>query len=373
MNTLSAHWRWYNYRPLILLFIFSLSTGCDSQGGQSLPNDPFPDETSRESVCDLDPDFLSSVLGRDIIPALSDPEMISTEATTYLNNNDLVLGFELENEVFAIPHNILWHHEIINFNTFSTPISVTYCPLTGSGLVFDRSELNGVEFGVSGLLYQNNLVLFDRNMDESLWPQLSRSSQCGPAYSTQLFTIPVLEMTWNAWKTLYPSSKVVSPNTGHDRDYTSNPYGNYNEPNNSNLLFAMDIDSRRPPKERTLVLPQGKGGLAFPFGLMDNGSSKRAIHTQFREQDIVVFWSKEMNAAMAYSLSNDTPLGPFFVENDSFKDLATGSTWQIDGRAIEGPLRGSRLKPVSNAYIAFWFAWAAFHPETTIWQDIQSN
>ncbi|MBX2818926.1 MAG: DUF3179 domain-containing protein [Rhodothermaceae bacterium] len=351
------------------LLIFTLIHGCDSQGNQAPFTPSLPIDSNGESACELDPDFLSSVLGRDVIPALSDPDLVSAESISYLKDEDLVLGIELENEVIAVPHNILWHHEIINFNSFSIPFSVTYCPLTGSGIVIDRTDLGGVEFGVSGLLYRNNLVLFDRNPEESLWPQLSRSSKCGPAFSTQLFTIPVLEMTWSAWKSLHPSTRVVSSTTGYDRDYTRNPYGNYNEPNNGALLFEMPIDNRRPPKERTLVLPQGDGGLAFPFGVIDDGSSLRAIQTQFRGQHIVVLWTKEGNSAMAYSLDQATQAPVILVENNTFVDKETGSVWQIDGRAVEGQLKGRRLKPVSNAYVAFWFAWTAFHPETDIWQN----
>ena len=351
------------------ILVFLLLQGCDSQENQPPITTPTPIDSNGETACELDPDFLSSVLGRDVIPALSDPGLVSAESVSYLKDEDLVLGVELENEVIAIPHNILWHHEIINFNSFSFPFSVTYCPLTGSGIVIDRSDLSGVEFGVSGLLYRNNLVLFDRNPEESLWPQLSRSSKCGPAFSTQLFTVPTWEMTWSTWKSLHPATRVVSSATGHDRDYTQNPYGNYNEPSNRSLLFEMPIDNRRPPKERTLVLPQGDGGLAFPFGLLDDGASLKAIHTLFRGQPIVVLWSKEGNTAMAYSLDQDTQTPFIRVENNQFLDEVTGSIWQLDGRAIEGQLKGRRLKPVTNAYVAFWFAWAAFHPETEIWQN----
>ena len=355
-----------------MLVISLLVSSCDSSNHQLPGEDSFIIDTPEAPACDLNPSFLTSVLGRDVIPALSDPTLVSANTPTYLSKDDLVLGIEVDNMVFAIPHNILWHHEVINFNTLTIPISVTYCPLTGSGLVFDRSDLNGLEFGVSGLLYRNNLVLFDRKADESLWPQLSRTSRCGPAFSTELFTIPAFEMTWNAWKTLHPSTKIVSSSTGHARDYTRNPYGNYDEPENRTLLIDMEIDERRPPKERTLVLPDGDGGLAFPFGLLDNGTSTRVIHTTFRSQEIVVFWSKTMKTAMAYSISTTSQARSFTATNNTFTDAETGSVWRIDGRAVEGPLKGNRLKPVGNAYIAFWFAWAAFHPKTIIWESNES-
>ncbi len=355
-------------QALFIAFIAAYMSACDSQSDSPGVITDFDVDVPSESACSLDPEFLHSVLGKDVIPALTDPQLVPANEAGYLQDDDLVIGFVQDNQIVAVPHNIMWHHEIVNFDLFSIPIAVTYCPLTGTAILFERSEIGGQAFGVSGLLYRNNLVMYDRSTNESLWPQMSRSARCGPSHSVDLRTRPVLEMTWEAWKTLYPTTRVISSDTGFDRDYTANPYGNYNEPNNGALLYGMDIDRRRPPKERTLVLPHGNGGLAFPFGALDDGNARRVVHASFREQDIVVFYASAMQTAMAYRLSGEDTDHRFEVRNGAFVDRNTGSTWLIDGRSVEGERAGSRLRPINDAYVSFWFAWAAFHPETELWE-----
>ena len=349
------------------ILISLIMTGCDSSNPDMPPGPPILPSLPTETSCSLDQASLHAPLGKDIIPALTEPKLVQANQVSYLEENDLVLGLRVGSTQIAIPHNILWHHEVANITVESLPLAVTYCPLTGSGIVFERSDVNDAEFGVSGLLYQNNLVLYDRRTEESLWPQMARSGKCGPADNLRLFSYPVLESTWAGWKELYPNTLVVSGETGFDRDYTANPYGNYGEPENPSLLFPMEIDARRPPKERILGLPNGSGGLAFPLSALADGDQKRVILTEFRSQRILVLWSAAHNTAMAYQLDSLNDPEQFEVVGDEFRDRDTGSTWRIDGRATEGPLAGRQLKQVNGAYIAYWFAWAAFQPETEIW------
>jgi len=94
------------------------------------------------------------------------------------------VGVVVGDEAMAIPHNIFWHHEIVNLNTSGEQLTVSYCPLTGSSLAFDRGAVNGQEFGVSGLLYKNNLVMWNRTAEESLWVQMEGEAGCGPGRGT---------------------------------------------------------------------------------------------------------------------------------------------------------------------------------------------
>jgi hypothetical protein len=116
-----------------------------------------------------------SAATRDGIPALTDPELVTPDSpwVEYLLPTDRVIGLEIDRQFLAVPHNILWWHEIVNFNDLG--LAVTYCPLTGSSMVFRRDVVQGAEFGVSGLLFKNNLVMFDRAAvggEDSLWPQM---------------------------------------------------------------------------------------------------------------------------------------------------------------------------------------------------------
>ncbi len=120
--------------------------------------------------------------GKDGIPALTNPRLVGAgePGTEYLRDDDRVIGVLLEGQPVAVPHNIGWWHEIVNFNLGDQRLAVTYCPLTGSSLAFDRAPIGGAELGVSGLLFQNNLIMYDRSSRESLWPQMLRGARCGP-------------------------------------------------------------------------------------------------------------------------------------------------------------------------------------------------
>ena len=359
--------------PGIFFCLALLVSACDTQGPDTNGQGQSPDNSGpSEPACTLtQEEIFSGGVGRDQIPALTDPLMISVDQATYLQDQDRIIGFHVGGQTYAIPHNILWYHEIVNLNLGSTRLAVTYCPFTGSSLVFDRRVINGNEFGVSGLLLQNNLILFDRSEEESLWPQMRRRAECGPKLGATLTMYPALDIRWGAWKSLYPETQVLSNETGFSLGYRSidYPYGNYEEPDNDNLFINMEIDERWPPKERLLGIPDSRlGGTAFLFSVLDEAGEKRAIHTHTAAGSTVVFWDRESYTAMAFipRLDSQTALR-FTTENDRIIDEDTRSVWTIDGIAIEGPLAGSRLEPVEDSYVAFWFAWAAFHPETTIW------
>ena len=247
---------------------------------------------------------------------------------------------------------------------------VTHCPLTGSSLVFDRRSLDDVALGVSGLLYQNNLIMYDRTTGESLWPQMLREARCGPGTGTKLAMVPAIEMRWDAFRTLHPEGRVLSDSQGFSsRNYRSYPYGSYAHPANPTLLFPLgsSIDARRPPKERVLGIPVGTGGIAFPFGALDKFGSTAVVDAGLAGSAVVVFWNGEAQAAMAYRPSLDGEPLTFRATPDGILDDETGSVWRITGEAVAGPLTGRRLTPVAEAYVAYWFAWAAFHPEASLW------
>lgn len=353
---------------LVLAAVFTLSA-CDS-GPPSVSSSASGGEAGFNlDNCTIPTDRLvDGGVGKDGIPALTNPQLANPGdgSVSYLADRDRVIGLLFGDVPLAVPHNILWHHEIANFNSWEgETFAVSYCPLTGSSLVFDRKPVEGAEFGVSGLLFNNNLVMYDRRSEESLWPQMNRQSNCGAVVGTALNMLPAMEMTWGRWKELHPNTKVVSDNTGHDRVYSARgyPYGNYEEEDNSRLLFDMPIDDRRPPKERLLGIPNGSGGgIALPFGALAGDEPARVVTVAVGGGQKTVLWSRTAQSAMAYETS-----ATFSVENGQIVDDETGSVWSVGGRAVSGPREGDQLTPVNEAYVAFWFAWAAFQPQTTIW------
>ena len=339
-------------------------SACDSGGDDE-------GAASENVACIIPPRQLHDSVPIDGIPALTDPALVGADEIDYLADDALVLGFHMGDVAVAVPHAILHWHEIINFNQTDPRLAITFCPLTGSGLAFDRAAIGDAEFGVSGLIYLNNNVMYDRRSSPSLWSQMGAGAVCGDASGTSLRPVALLEMTWAGWRSLYPDTRVLSDDTGFDRNYRGNPLAQYAEVDNPRFLFPMPgpIDTRRPPKERILGIPDGDGGLAFPFLALDDGAPFRVVHATAKGESIVVFYDQARRAAAAYLLTSEHAQRTFDARDGQIVDAETGSVWQVDGRATSGPLEGNLLTPINEAYVSFWFAWAAFQPETEIWDD----
>jgi hypothetical protein len=332
-----------------------------------------------ESSCVIPGGLLYNGAPKDGIPALVNPDFVDPgdAGAEYPLPNDRVVGIEVDGEFVAVPLAILWWHEIVNLTVGDLPVAVTHCPLTGSSLVFNRGPLHGVEFGVSGLLFKSNLIMYDRGEPESLWPQMERGARCGRRIGTPLEMVPAVELEWSRWQRLHPETRIVSTSQGHNFQYRTYPYGSYDQLDNPYLFFPLDIDPRRPPKEKVLGIPltaqddpSGERGIAFPFGELAEAGDWGVVRENLDGDgdEIVVFWDAEAQAAMAHWPLLDGQILQFTATADGIVDEQTGSTWSVTGEAIDGPLASKRLPSVPEAYVAYWFAWAAFHPRADLWQ-----
>lgn len=353
--------------PLTVLLIGSLATvACgdavsvgDGGAGTEDPSDG-PD-------CDIDPSGLTSDALRNAIESLSNPPLTraNTSASSYLDADDRVIGLLIGETPLAVPHSIMEGHEVANFDDWAgRSLVVTYCLNTGSSLAFDRGAVNGAEFGVSGLLLHQNLVMFDRRPDESLWPQMSRRARCGPDTGLPLEEIPIIEMRWKKWRDLHPSTQVLARSESSDPVSTVERHHRIGPES----AAATSPDGAPEPKERVLGIPDGPGGLALPFGTLDNGDPVRTVEVTVGGTSMVVFWDREGRAAMAFRPALDGESLSFTVEDERIVDRESGSVWTVDGRAVDGRHEGRRLEPVDEAYVAFVFAWEDFQPETEVWQ-----
>jgi Protein of unknown function (DUF3179) len=184
---------------------------------------------------------------RDVVPAMVDPGRVSVEEARelrfgtgghgkYLLSGSLVIGVEVEGEACAYPLRILDWHEVVNDTLGGLPLLVTWSPLTGSPAVFDR-RVNGelLEFGVSGLLHQSNLLLYDRRPQddatrESLWSQLLGQAVSGPAGAAghRLERVPFVFTHWDDWYAAHPETRVLAPDMERrGRAYNQEPYKSY--------------------------------------------------------------------------------------------------------------------------------------------------
>jgi len=317
--------------------------------------------------------------GKDGIPALTNPPVVTAgEGDSFLQAEDLVLGVVVNGEARVYPHGILWWHEIVNDVLGGKPILVTFCPLTGSGIVYEP-EIDGrvLNFGTSGLLFDNNLILFDRTTD-SLWSQMRLQSICGSFQGTRPPLLPVVQATWAGWKSLHPETTVLSFNTGFRRNYDVYPYGSYDQIGNEQLLFPQSfIDRRLPMKETVLGIVHEGLARAYSMSRMAASGPRLAVNDVVNGLPVLVAFEAISSIAIPFDRRLMNADGTEVLETLELdvvedgaalfrlKDRQTGSIWNLLGEAVEGPLQGERLRQIET-YSAFWFAWAAFNRDSEI-------
>jgi hypothetical protein len=305
--------------------------------------------------------------GKDGIPALLDlpRNNLDHSENDYLSDDDLVLGFKSGDVVIAYPHDILDWHEIINDRVGSESVAVTYCPLTGTGVGWNRL-INNVEttFGVSGFLYNSNLIPYDR-LTESNWSQIGLRCVNGELIGNTPEILTLIEMTWGAWKEIFPSSEIVSTNTGHNRTYGRYPYGSYKI--NTDVLFPISAkDDRMHEKERVLgIVIDGKSRV-YRFGSF--GPITGVIHDEFRGQKLVIAGKTDQ-----YMVAYNREIEPGVILTFSPSSIngllidQEGTEWDLFGYAVSGPRKGSTL-PAVTSFMGYWFSFPAFYLNTEIYE-----
>ena len=262
---------------------------------------------------------------KDGIPAIDNPKFLKASEAK-LANNARVLGVAENGIAKAYPIAILNYHEIVNDLFAEKPVVVTYCPLCGSGIAFDASvNKEPKTFGVSGLLYNSDVLLYDRET-ESLWSQLKYEAISGKLKGEKLEILNTANTTWQAWKEKYPNSLVLSEDTGFNRNYSQNPYPGYDK--SSAIYFSVsDMDDRYHPKEMIIGLDINGKAKAYPFSELKKLKGK-VLEDQFAGKKLKIKYDPKADSA------------------EIFDD------------------RGKPIPAVTN----FWFAWFAFNPETEVYQ-----
>lgn len=305
--------------------------------------------------------------GKDGIPAIDNPNFVDVSDINYLEDNDLVIGFKSGGEIKAYPHKILDWHEIANDKTNNIAYSVVYCPLTGSATGWDRI-INGKEttFGVSGLLYNTNIIPYDRETDSN-WSQMSLKCVNGSLSGTEPGNYFLVETSWKTWKELYPNSQVLSDDTGFSRNYQRYPYGSYRT-NNDLLYFPIsNQDARLPAKDRVYGMVINDKSKAFPFSNFETGLA--VLEDEVGGIPVVVAGDKTRNLVVGFErTAQDGTMLSFTANEGDGTEIMTdneGNTWDLFGYATSGPRQGERL-PTATSFIAYWFAWGTFFPDIEI-------
>ena len=367
---------------------------------------------------------------RDAARPSNVPRFVSvTEASSWLDGVEPVVALRLGVEARAYPLQILMFHEIVNDTVGNTPVAVTFCPLCNSALAFDRrvpltdggrddltavnpvaqlefEALDGdfqerlqaqdpsagpfstaleVTFGVSGLLLNSNLLMFDSH-SSTLWAQILGEGNVGTLAGTRLLRYPAQIVSFDAFRTAFPDGEVLSRNTGHFASYGRNPYPGYDSADEPPFLFRnsdfsfKESDPRLVAQARVVTVDLGGEAVAYPFEVLERSG---AVNDRVDALPVAVFWQpgtassidatrvaegRDVGAVGVFRRVLDGRTLTFRRDGDAFVDDQTGSRWNLLGRAVAGAFLGSELEAVVHDN-TLWFAWAAFKPETRVYGD----
>ncbi len=270
--------------------------------------------------------ILSGGPPRDGIRSIDKPKFIAANKADYLKPADRIMGITVDGESRAYPIRILNWHEIVNDSINGKAVAVTYCPLCGSGMVYS-ADFDGKphQFGVSGLLYNSDVLLFDRET-ETLWSQILSKGISGKLVNRSLDVISSAHTSWGTWKKAHPETKVLSTDTGFNRNYSRSPYGDYDK--GPETYFPVAFRSKKyHPKERVLGITLNDQHKVYPFSELAKLDGN-VLKDSFVKQEL-------------------------FVEFD------------VENR--DGTIKNSAGK-VMPSVNSFWFAWYAFHPDAEIYK-----
>jgi len=260
---------------------------------------------------------------RDGIPAIDRPKFVTAAEARFLAADARVLGVFRHGIAKAYPIAILNWHEVVNDRFGPDPIAVTYCPLCGTGMAF-LAQANGqpLQFGVSGLLYNSDVLLYDRQ-SSSLWSQIASKAVTGTMKGHTLTDVALSNTTWSDWRRRHPGTLVLSPETGHAREYGRDPYEGYAR--DERLFFAVRETSQRyHPKELVLGVRLGQSVKAYPF--VELAKTSGALADQIGSRRITVRFDPAHRTA--------------HVVDEAGREIPT--------------------------IVSYWFAWYAFHPKTAV-------
>jgi hypothetical protein len=343
------------------------ATAGDGSGGPSAPSGGYQDVSLPVPESEL-----NRGAGKDQIPAITDPSFGPdwSEAEATLSDDETVIGIERDGRARAYPLAILDWHEIVN-DEFAGPLLVTYCPLCGSGVTADRL-VDGEEttFGVSGLLWRSDLVMYDQ-ATESLWSQVLGRAIRGPQTGERLSLVPSTFTSWGEWRRTHPDGEVLLPpplsltiTDTPPRNYDGEAYAGYDESRRIGIGYNDFDDDRLHPKARVVGIRVDGTAKAYPLSTVLDADG--VVNDTVAGLPVVAVGAGDGTLAVYDRRVDGSTLS--FQPGDDRTVVADGSAFDIrTGAATSGPLAGARLDQVNDRSPMFWFAWADFHPNTAVY------
>jgi thiol-disulfide isomerase/thioredoxin len=351
-------------------------------------------------------EILSGGPGRDGIPAITDPKFVTVDqADEWLEPKEPVIQVEVEGDVRAYPIQILMWHEIVNDTIGDVPVAVTFCPLCNTGIAFER-RIDGqtLTFGTTGRLRFSNLIMYDRQT-ETWWQQATGEAIVGTHVGRELDFVPATMVGWSDFKTTYPDAGVLSRQTGFARSYGANPYAGYDDINSSPFLYEGPATPEQlPPMARVFTVEINGEAVAYPYEIMQ---TRQVVNDTVGGEPIVLFWQagtasaldtgqlaegEDVGTVAAFERTLGDDVVTFAVEDGEIVEPESGTIWNVFGQMVQDErpedavdfkvdeanppscctfkpdqALGTQLEPVVGVN-HFWFSWAAFKPETRVYQ-----
>ena len=370
--------------------LLSISPGLGTSGGLwidlELPEEYRDQQPPASAAVQFSTDFSRAMISydsvisggppKDGIPSIDRPRFVDQDtAAEWISDAEPVIVYAAGGEQRIYPLQILTWHEIVNDTVGGTSVAVTYCPLCNTSVVFDRVfDGQVLEFGVSGRLIYSNMLMYDRST-ESWWIQATGLGVAGAFAGQRLRLLPSMVVSWRDARRSFPRATVLSRDTGHQRPYGRNPYDRYDSSARPFLYDGPELDPETgTPFLRVIAVYYQDESFAADYEtLRDRG----VVSFDLGGRPAAIFWQpgtasaldaqriaegRDVGTATAFFAEINGERFDFSARDGRFADRQTGSTWDITGLAVEGPLSGARLE-VAPSVQHFIFSWAAFHPE----------
>ncbi len=327
-------------------------------------------------------EIMSTGLPKGAIPAIDRPRFVSIRnARKWVRDNEPVIVVVVKNEARAYPLQIMVFHQIVNDKIKGEPLLISFCPLCNNSTVYERKvDSKVLSFNTTGLLRNSGLIMYDKQT-ETWWQQFTGDGLVGHYANKQLKNkYPTYIISFKKFKAHYPKGKVLSRDTGYQRQYGLNPFTGYDAIDNSPLPLKGNTDPRLPPMERVLNVNINGNYKLYTYQTI---SKNPVINDSFNDTAIVVFsksgyaspldkqeiiQSKTVPVAAAFNRYLNNMTLTFTFKDQHFVDDQTGSQWNIFGHAIHGKLKGAQLQRVDIGS-HFAFASLAFRPNAKIYNS----
>jgi hypothetical protein len=283
------------------------------------------------------------------------------------SDEEMVIGLALNGDVRAYPVRLLSLHEIVNDSVGGQAVAITWCPLCFSAIVFDR-VVDGKEltFGVSGLLYFNNLVMYDHRTN-TLWSQMLGEGIKGAYRRERLAILPSAMTSWGDWKSSHPDTRVLSAVQMGNNAEVIDPYVGYYSSGAAGVTGWANPNELLGPKELVIGIAIDDVARGYPLQLI---REQKVVNDVLNNIPLLFAYDEAQDAALIYRAQVADQFLSFVpaVGDETLTDEQTGSTWEIGtGLAIDGPLVGERLARLAGPLV-FWFAWSDIHTNSDVYE-----